>query len=99
MEKVTRVARLVAVTLVGGALVVAGIVLIPLPGPGSLLIIAGLVVLSLEYHWARRLRDEVRERIRRIRVRQEANKHAPSPSAIVPDTPPNPSEGGFHNVA
>jgi uncharacterized protein (TIGR02611 family) len=99
MEQVTRIARLVAVTLVGGALVVGGIVLLPLPGPGSLLIVAGLVVLSLEYHWARRLRDEATERIRRIRVRREANKHAPSPSAIVPDSPPNPSEGGFHNVA
>ncbi|MTK01616.1 TIGR02611 family protein [Micromonospora sp. CP22] len=39
-----------------GALVVAiGIVLIPLPGPGWLLVIAGLGIWAVEFHWAKRL--------------------------------------------
>lgn len=41
---------------VSGALVVAlGIVLIPLPGPGWLLVIGGLGIWAIEFHWARRL--------------------------------------------
>jgi hypothetical protein len=39
----------------GTALVPLGIVLIPLPGPGFLLIGVGLGILSLEFHWPRRM--------------------------------------------
>lgn len=39
----------------GAALVPIGIVLIPLPGPGFLLIGVGLGILSLEFHWPRRM--------------------------------------------
>ena len=49
-----RVARLIAVTIVGGLLLVAGIAALVLPGPGMLLCILGLVVLSTEYTWAQR---------------------------------------------
>jgi uncharacterized protein (TIGR02611 family) len=50
--------RLVLKTVVGvlGTLVVGvGIVLIPLPGPGWALVILGLAIWSVEFHWARRL--------------------------------------------
>ena len=41
---------------VSGALVVAiGIALIPLPGPGWLVVIGGLAIWAVEFHWARRL--------------------------------------------
>jgi uncharacterized protein (TIGR02611 family) len=45
----------VAVGLLGGAIVVLGIVLIPLPGPGWLIVFAGLAVLATEFVWAERL--------------------------------------------
>lgn len=39
-------------------LVVGGILSLPLvPGPGLLLVVVGLGVLSNDFHWARRLRD------------------------------------------
>jgi uncharacterized protein (TIGR02611 family) len=44
-----------AVTLVGVCLVLGGIALMPLPGPGLLVVVAGLAVLATEYVWARRL--------------------------------------------
>jgi uncharacterized protein (TIGR02611 family) len=44
-----------AVTLVGVCLVLGGIALMPLPGPGMLVVVAGLAVLATEYVWARRL--------------------------------------------
>ncbi len=43
-----------AITVVGFALILAGIVLLALPGPGWLVIILGLAVLATEYVWAER---------------------------------------------
>lgn len=52
----------VGVTIAGWLLVVAGIVLIAIPGPGLLLLLSGLVVLASEYAWARRYVEPVRRR-------------------------------------
>jgi uncharacterized protein (TIGR02611 family) len=44
------------VVAVFGALVVGGgLLLIPLPGPGWLIVIGGLAIWAVEFHWARRL--------------------------------------------
>jgi uncharacterized protein (TIGR02611 family) len=45
----------IAVTMAGVAVIVAGAVLLPLPGPGWLIIFAGMGILASEYAWARRL--------------------------------------------
>ena len=42
------------VLVIGGVLVVAGLLLVPLPGPGWLTVITGLLVLATEFPWARR---------------------------------------------
>jgi uncharacterized protein (TIGR02611 family) len=55
----------VAVTLVGFAVVAIGIVLLPLPGPGWVIIFVGLGVLASEYEWAARLLRWVRDTLRR----------------------------------
>jgi hypothetical protein len=52
--------RRVAVTVVGVALLAVGVLLLVLPGPGLLLVLAGLVVLANEYPWARRWTEPVR---------------------------------------
>ena len=39
----------------GSALIPLGIILIPLPGPGFGMIAVGLGILSLEFHWPRRM--------------------------------------------
>lgn len=44
-----------AVTIVGVVLLAIGVALMVLPGPGILLIVAGLAVLATEYVWARTL--------------------------------------------
>lgn len=50
-------------SVVGGFLALgAGILLLVLPGPGLLLVLGGLVLLSNEFAWARRLTDPVRTR-------------------------------------
>jgi uncharacterized protein (TIGR02611 family) len=66
--KSTRTGRLVwrvVVTLIGVAIIAVGIVLLPLPGPGWLIIFAGLGVLSTEYEWAKRLLRFARDRVGR----------------------------------
>jgi uncharacterized protein (TIGR02611 family) len=55
----------IGVTVVGVAIIVGGVVLLPLPGPGWLIIFGGLGVLATEYEWARRLLTWVREQVRR----------------------------------
>jgi uncharacterized protein (TIGR02611 family) len=45
----------IAVTVAGVSVIAVGIVLLPLPGPGWLIIFAGLGVLATEYEWAARL--------------------------------------------
>jgi len=47
------------------AIVVGGIILLPLPGPGWLIIFAGLGVLATEYEWARRLLRFARAQVSR----------------------------------
>lgn len=43
------------VAVVGGVVVAVGLVAVPLPGPGWLTVIAGLLVLASEFTWAERL--------------------------------------------
>jgi len=56
--------RRVVVTLVGAAVVVVGLALMPLPGPGLLIVAVGLAILATEYAWARRLLDRTRDKAR-----------------------------------
>ena len=55
------VSRKVGVLLVGVPLLGLGIALLPLPGPGSLVILAALAVLSLEFAWAERWSRQIRD--------------------------------------
>lgn len=52
MRKVWRVSKKAFVALFGSTIVVFGIILLALPGPGLLVIIAGLAVLASEFAWA-----------------------------------------------
>jgi uncharacterized protein (TIGR02611 family) len=46
--------RRIGVTIAGGVLVIGGLVMLVLPGPGVLVIIAGFAILATEYVWAQR---------------------------------------------
>ncbi|WP_240742342.1 TIGR02611 family protein [Micromonospora zingiberis] len=50
-----RLALKVIIGVLGAIVVSVGIVLIPLPGPGWLIVIAGLGIWAVEFHWAKRL--------------------------------------------
>ena len=48
------------VFVVGGLIVLAGLAMLVLPGPGWLVIILGVAVLATEFAWAERLLDRVK---------------------------------------
>ena len=54
--------RRIVLEVVGWTLVVAGIAALVLPGPGLLMLAAGLVVLSQEYEWAERRLEPIKVR-------------------------------------
>lgn len=58
------VLRKVAVAFVGVVVILIGIPLIPLFGPGWLIVFSGLAILASEFEWAGRLRDRIRARFR-----------------------------------
>jgi uncharacterized protein (TIGR02611 family) len=53
-----------AVGIVGGLIVVLGLALVPLPGPGWLIVFLGLGILATEFAWAERLLDFGRRTLR-----------------------------------
>ncbi|GAA2618338.1 hypothetical protein GCM10010399_56730 [Dactylosporangium fulvum] len=64
----TRVGRFgvkIAVALIGTLVIAVGVVLLPLPGPGWVIILGGLAILALEFHWAKRLLHFTREQLLR----------------------------------
>jgi uncharacterized protein (TIGR02611 family) len=65
--------RMVGVTLLGGTAVLLGIVMLVLPGPGVLVILAGLALLATEYAWARWLLHRAREKTARLRTLLQRN--------------------------
>ncbi len=54
----------IGVTVVGVAIIIGGIILLPLPGPGWLIIFAGMGVLATEYEWAKRLLGWARAKLK-----------------------------------
>jgi uncharacterized protein (TIGR02611 family) len=53
----------VIVGVLGAAIIVTGIILLPLPGPGWLIIFAGLALLATEFAWAERLLHFARDKV------------------------------------
>lgn len=55
MEATIRSVRKLGVTVAGISLLIVGVVMLVLPGPGTLFILAGLTVLAKQFRWAERL--------------------------------------------
>lgn len=54
--------RRTGVEIAGWTLVVIGIPLMPLPGPGTIVLVAGVALLSRRYVWAQKLLDPLERR-------------------------------------
>lgn len=62
----------ILILISGTVTILVGIILIPAPGPGSLVIYAGVGILATEFIWARQLfawlRDTAQQLMMRVRV-------------------------------
>ncbi|MBI4729016.1 MAG: PGPGW domain-containing protein [Acidobacteria bacterium] len=71
-----RSGKRVVVTVAGFAILAAGAVMLVTPGPGILVVLAGLALLATEYAWARRALGEAKRRAtdigRTVRRRRKA---------------------------
>ncbi len=72
MSKALKQAKPMMVGIIGMGIVLMGIVMIALPGPGLLIILAGLAILATEFIWARTLLARVKSIIGRIRKGRKA---------------------------
>jgi len=54
----------VGIAIVGFLVIATGVVLLPLPGPGWVIIFIGLGIWATEFSWARRLLRFAREKVR-----------------------------------
>lgn len=71
---ILRTIRKVVVTILGGAVVFFGLVLMVLPGPGLVVAALGVAILGLEYGWAKRLAAKMRGTIDRFLTRDRKSK-------------------------
>jgi uncharacterized protein (TIGR02611 family) len=62
MTDVRRTSKRFAIGLLGGIVLAVGIIAIPYPGPGWLIVFAGLGILATEFEWAGRLLAQARAR-------------------------------------
>jgi len=53
----------ILITIAGTLVVLVGLILVPLPGPGWLIVFGGLAILATEYVWAQRLLRYARRRV------------------------------------
>lgn len=61
-----KTARRIAIAIIGGTVILAGLVMLVTPGPGTPTIAIGLAILSLEFYWAKRWLARLRHQLRRV---------------------------------
>ncbi len=92
---IRRSTLLITVGLVGGTVTTAGVVMLVTPGPGLVVIIAGLAILATQFAWAERALDKVKQQAIAARdkasarrtVRRDARAEAAA-AAAPSETPP-----------
>lgn len=62
MQKAKRSVKRLAIGIAGSLVLLVGIVAIPYPGPGWLIVFTGLAILATEFAWARNVLDFAKSR-------------------------------------
>lgn len=79
---------LVAVAAIGFVVVAAGLVMLITPGPGLLVIVAGLAILSTHFAWAAKALDLAKARA--TQAKDAASRRAAARRRMPPKSPPEP---------
>jgi uncharacterized protein (TIGR02611 family) len=69
-----RLLKKACVFVIGMSIVIIGIVLLPLPGPGLLVIAGGLLILSREFDWAERHLMIIKNKLKKM-MNPSKSKH------------------------
>ena len=86
LQVLARAVRRGGVFLVGMTLLIAGAAMLVLPGPGIAVILLGLVVLSAEFQWAKRVLAWFRERFTDLKHQDQSRM--PGANRRPPGGPP-----------
>ena len=82
-----RVAKRIAIGIVGGTVLVVGLCMVVLPGPAFVVIPAGLAILGIEFAWARiwlkKVKDKSQEVARGVANLMSCRTPAPAPPQPV----------------
>ena len=62
LRYIWRRTKTIVIFVVGVVLIVAGLIMLVVPGPGLLVIVAGLAVLATEFAWAEAMLDKAKEK-------------------------------------
>lgn len=71
-----RYARRIVIAIVGSTVLLAGFIMIVTPGPAFIVIPIGLGILGLEFAWARRWLEKVRQKVSEQTARVRAKRAA-----------------------
>ncbi len=52
--------------IIGFPVLILGLILIPLPGPGILVTLAGLFILAIEFEWAKKHHQRIRDQFKKL---------------------------------
>ncbi|MET0292897.1 MAG: PGPGW domain-containing protein [Steroidobacteraceae bacterium] len=76
MRVILRWSRRIGIAIAGGVVLLFGVIMLPLPGPGMPIVVLGLVILSLEFEIARVLLARARAKVAAMadRVRSKVRK-------------------------
>jgi uncharacterized protein (TIGR02611 family) len=81
-----RAARRTGITIAGVIVILAGIAMLVLPGPGLLTIVLGLVILGAEFEFARRWVERIKIRARQALDYARRRLRRPGPPPTPPET-------------
>jgi uncharacterized protein (TIGR02611 family) len=76
MSKSMKLLRKIIVALIGFPLLVVGIILVPLPGPGLLVMLIALALLSTEFDWAKKHTDTAKAKLKAVYEKSMARAEA-----------------------
>ena len=84
-----RVAKRIAIGIVGGSVLVVGLCMVVLPGPAFVVIPAGLAILGVEFAWARTWLKKVKAKSQEV-ARGVANRMSRRTPTPAPPADPGP---------
>lgn len=69
LDRLPKMVRVILISIIGGVVLIAGIIMIVTPGPAFILIPLGLLLLASEFKWAERWAQKVIDAFDKVRAK------------------------------